>query len=254
MSRDYSVYGLLIGTGASWVPTGIMPLWRSEERRAEAVPVPIWAIQRNGRTIVVDTAFDRALTGDAWASNFSYRPQAEALREIGVDIDEVETVILTHLHLDHATGLDHFPRARFIMQRSEYEFWTGPMSAYPPIARMCPAAVVQRLRSLHAEGRLVFLDGDHELQPGLRLVAVGGHTPGMQMVAIDTSKGTLVLCSDVAYVYENIAQRWPIGLYHDFAATILALERALTIASSDSLAVPNHDIQLWRKEPVVQLV
>jgi glyoxylase-like metal-dependent hydrolase (beta-lactamase superfamily II) len=107
---------------------------------------------------------------------------------------------------------------------------------------------------LRQEGRIELIDGDIELYPGLELLKAGGHTPGSQMVALQTAAGKAVLCGDIAYTYKNVRDRHPVGWYYDLGNTVVALERALSTATRPDLAFPNHDTEVMEGKRVVRVV
>jgi glyoxylase-like metal-dependent hydrolase (beta-lactamase superfamily II) len=98
------------------------------------------------------------------------------------------------------------------------------------------------------------IDGDFELYPGLDLLKAGGHTPGSQMVALDTATGKAVLCGDIAYTFKNIRDHIPVGWYYDLGDTVIALDRALTTAARPDLAFPNHDAEIMQGKRVARVV
>src|SRR6185312_15160856 len=83
----------------------------------------LWVLRNGERTIVVDTGFSAA-GGAARGREFLVEP-LEALARAGVDAGAVEAVINTHLHYDHAGHLDAFGDAPVLVNRTEFEFWTG---------------------------------------------------------------------------------------------------------------------------------
>src|ERR1700761_2835438 len=74
----------------------------------------VWAIVGEGRTIVVDTGFTAAVA--LLRGRTHLRCPAEALALIGVRADEVQDVVITHMHYDHAGNLSRFPNARVHLQ------------------------------------------------------------------------------------------------------------------------------------------
>ena len=125
---------------------------------------------------------------------------------------KIKTVIVTHFHQDHFTGMDYFPNAKFVIQRAELEFWTGPLMRHEIFDKQIRPKVRPALERLKQQGRIELIDGDFELYPGLELLKAGGHTPGSQMVALDTEAGKAVLCGDIAYTFKNIRDHHPGGL------------------------------------------
>jgi glyoxylase-like metal-dependent hydrolase (beta-lactamase superfamily II) len=137
----------------------------------------------------------------------NYIEPPKLLFEIGVKSDEVQTVVVTHFHTDHFTGFDFFPKAEFVVHRTEFDFWMGPFMQHKYINKPMRPKVRPALERMNQEGRLRLVDGDFELHPGLELLGVGGHTPGFQMFAGDTTAGKAVICGDITYTYRNEC-RW----------------------------------------------
>jgi glyoxylase-like metal-dependent hydrolase (beta-lactamase superfamily II) len=121
-----------------------------------------------------------------------------ALAGEGLAPQDIDTVICTHLHFDHADNLDLFPDACVVVQRAEL------MAAIDPVPsqrifywKSTQANLLARKRP--AQLRLV--DGDTDLLPGIRLLSVPSHTEGMQVVVVTTEKGRAALVSDLGDHY-----------------------------------------------------
>lgn len=139
-----------------------------------------------GRTILVDTGIGGT---DSPASSWAPVPGGllGELGAVGVAPGDVDTVVLTHLHSDHAggtvaDGVPVFPNARHVIQRAETE-WIENAGTGPVLTRV--------LRPL--AGLVDAVDGDADVAPGVRVVLAPGHTPGHQVVEI----GPLTLTGDV---------------------------------------------------------
>jgi glyoxylase-like metal-dependent hydrolase (beta-lactamase superfamily II) len=209
------------------------------------LPMPldyfVWAIHREGHhPVIVDTGFGE--TAAMARGRIITRPVVEGLRAAGIDHLEVEDVILTHLHYDHAGSLGVFPNAKFHVQDSELAFATSrhvcdrhtraPFDGEP---------VAELVRKLYAD-RVVFHDGDETFAPGIELKLAHGHTAGLQVVCCETARGTVVLASDAAHLYANITRKLPFPIFVDEADYARAQQRALALAggSFDHL-IPGHD-------------
>ncbi|MDP6705840.1 MAG: MBL fold metallo-hydrolase, partial [Alphaproteobacteria bacterium] len=83
----------------------------------------VWAIRGPDRTIVVDVGYGRE-EGEGRGRSFLRCP-TEGLSLVGIDAAEVEDVVITHMHYDHAGNLALFPKARFHIQDDEMAFVTG---------------------------------------------------------------------------------------------------------------------------------
>ncbi|HSI81320.1 MAG TPA: MBL fold metallo-hydrolase [Solirubrobacterales bacterium] len=103
-----------------------------------------------------------------------------ALAEQGIEPHEIETVILTHLHFDHAEGLAGWPQRRTYVHRLETE-----------------APYAQIVSGVLELARLEVLDGEEgEIEPGLRWIRTPGHTDGLISLLVETDRGLCVIASD----------------------------------------------------------
>lgn len=205
------------------------------------VPVPVWLIEGAGKTILIDTglgdvdevaAMQHRYGVDFVASRTQDQDLVAGLRSHGVSPEDVDIVVLTHLHFDHVGNNELFPNATFIVQQDELPQATTPphfcMFYYPEYAYKI-TTVQERLR---------VIDGDYEIEPGIRLRKIGGHTPGCMVVMVDTSEGTVCLTSDVMYNYANLELNWPMGSYWDLPELIAGYDQ---IRNEADIIVPEHD-------------
>jgi glyoxylase-like metal-dependent hydrolase (beta-lactamase superfamily II) len=210
----------------------------------------LWCIRGGGSTVVVDTGADLALTQRRKKSPLVEDPSV-VLARLGVDAATVEHVVLSHLHWDHAGGVNLFPRATFYVQAAEYEFWTSSTAARPPFANLTDGDSFAYLRALEGTERLVLLDGDREILPGITCLLASGHTPGQQAVVVDTAKGKAVIGSDCAHVFRNYELDWPSAFSMDLGACLRTFEKLRAHASSPELIFPGHDVLMHDAYPLV---
>jgi glyoxylase-like metal-dependent hydrolase (beta-lactamase superfamily II) len=161
-------------------------------------------IRGGGHAVVVDPG-----TGDKPRAGLVNRYNMEwprrffpALTELGVPVDEVDKVVLTHLHWDHSGGATRigdrgeivptFPRATYHVQRIELE--TARRLARSGDDSYLP----EDFEPLVSSDQLQLLDGDVKLFDGVEVRLVGGHTPGLQVVVIgDKQRGGAIYLSDL---------------------------------------------------------
>ncbi len=214
-------------------------------------PMPIdyfiWMIRSGDLHYVIDTGFDKAMA--AQRGREFLKPPEEGLRALGVDPAQVPSVIMTHLHYDHAGNHHLFPKAKYHIQDREMRFSTGRyMLNHHSRMPFEEEDVVQMVRKLYA-GRLVFHDGDAELAPGLSLHFVGGHSMGLQMVRIHTRRGAMVLASDAAHYYANLEKELPYPITYNVAEALEGYRRARELADSPDHIIPGHDPLVLEKYP-----
>jgi glyoxylase-like metal-dependent hydrolase (beta-lactamase superfamily II) len=116
----------------------------------------------------------------------------KALADAGVDPLEIDTVLFTHLHNDHAANTSLFKNARLIFQKNE---WTTLLDPLPinRVRKEYDPALIDALKSANC----VKVHGDFELIKGIRCFLTPGHTPGCMSVAVDTEKGIRILVGDL---------------------------------------------------------
>jgi N-acyl homoserine lactone hydrolase len=114
----------------------------------------------------------------------------DGLAARGLRRSDVRRVFLSHLHIDHVMNIDLFPfSTRVYVSRADWEYAASPN----PEDQFVPWLIREQL----AKYDLVLLDGEGELEPGLRYLAVPGHTPGCLALDLDTAdKGRVVIAGD----------------------------------------------------------
>ena len=123
----------------------------------------------------------------------------------GIEPGDIDVVILTHGHPDHiggntdAEGKPAFPKARYVMWKDEWEFWTSE----PDLGQLEVEESLKQLMLTFArsnlppiEGQLDLVDRESEVVPGIRAVAALGHTPGHMALAISSGSKQLLCISD----------------------------------------------------------
>jgi glyoxylase-like metal-dependent hydrolase (beta-lactamase superfamily II) len=211
----------------------------------------VWAVVGDRHSLVVDLGFTEAV-GTRRGRQFLRCP-GRGLAQIGVDTARVEHVIVTHFHYDHVGNHALFPRATFHVQDAEMAFYTGRHAGRPAFRSSIEVDDLCALVRLNYDGRLHFVDGAAEILPGIRVERVGGHTAGMQIVTVETSRGRAVLASDAAHYYRNFEERIPFLTLHDLPGTYHAFDRLRALAGAPELIVPGHDpLVLERLRPVAE--
>ncbi|PCJ39768.1 MAG: MBL fold hydrolase [SAR86 cluster bacterium] len=205
----------------------------------------VWVVRNSEKTWVIDTGFN-AEAATRRKRQFLRSP-VEGLNLLGIDADSVEDVIITHLHYDHVGNFDLFPNARFHLQDSEMAYATGRYMTDSFFSHAFEVEeVVGMVRNVYA-GRVEFYDGDAELEPGLSLHHVGGHTKGLQVVRIWTDKGWLVLASDASHYFANMNESRPFPVVVDIAEMIDGWKKMNKLVDDPGRVIPGHDPKVMER-------
>jgi glyoxylase-like metal-dependent hydrolase (beta-lactamase superfamily II) len=205
----------------------------------------VWLAQRSDRVLVIDTGFGEEAARRRQRQLL--RRPAEGLKALGIAPEQVEDVIITHLHYDHAGTLGDFRRARFHLQDREMAYATGRCMCHAAIRHSFALDdIVAMLHHVYA-GRVAFHDGDEELAPGLSLHHIGGHTAGIQAVRVLTRRGWVVLASDASHLYANMEEGRPFPIVYNVADMLDGHRRLRQLASSPHHIVPGHDPLVMRR-------
>ena len=197
----------------------------------------VWLAVCPERTVVIDTGFT-AETALRMKRDYIASP-VDTLRRFGIDPGAVRDVILTHLHYDHAGNVQSFPEARYLVQNDELAYWTSPLAGRAS-HNGDPSDYVYLVRAAY-QHRVRGISGDADIMPGISVHLVRGHTPGMQVVRVNTARGIVVLASDSSHYYENIEKDRPFRTLHTVPLVYAAFDRVRELAGPDGLILPGHD-------------
>jgi glyoxylase-like metal-dependent hydrolase (beta-lactamase superfamily II) len=168
--------------------------------------VHCFALRSAGRTILVDTGFGPVTApAFAWAKQPGRLPVE--LAEAGIEATEIDTVIVTHVHDDHIgwTVFDggrtlHFPNARYVIHRADWEWMAA--SEDPEDVEI----FAELMKPIADLGALQLSEDRLEVTNELTVIHAPGHTPGHQVVLLDSGGARGLLAGDTVNHPVQIAQ------------------------------------------------
>lgn len=222
-------------------------------------PVPGVLLQTDGGWVLLDTGFNTALIRDPHLRRRYYpsveyqpilpglgEPIEESLFDIGIDVDDIRVVAVSHLHTDHA-GEQLQPAGKVPVHAQRREVAYG-LANHPEPER-------------HAIFRVDFddpsidwqlADGEADIAPGITAVPTYGHTPGHQSFVVELDEsvggGGYVFAFDAADLTENIDHELAIGGFIDVdpADTVEPIRRLKRLAEEKGYPlIPGHDPHVW---------
>lgn len=179
----------------------------------------------------------------------------QRLRQIGLKPEDIEILVLTHLHWDHVGHADKFTNARIFVSREEFNYAMAPL---PPsragYETLTPGVEPVFFPVLH---QFEYLEmREEEIIPGLKVFPTPGHTTGCISVEVKTKNGPYIVSGDAVYSYDHLrgdpAQNLTFlmpGIYMDFAAVWKSYENIFRRARFDiERVVPGHDFDVIKKK------
>jgi glyoxylase-like metal-dependent hydrolase (beta-lactamase superfamily II) len=173
-------------------------------------------------------------------------PLVRNLAAAGISPEQIDWVILTHLHFDHAGGAtlrnEHgpvvptFPRARHFIQRAEWE------DAIAQLPELAGAYHLDDIRPLEAAGLVQLVEGDADVVPGVHVQLTGGHTRGHQIVRIESGDASAVLLADICPTAGHLPAFWTMA-YDQFPLDVRRVKpRVLNdMVDQKRIALFSHD-------------
>jgi glyoxylase-like metal-dependent hydrolase (beta-lactamase superfamily II) len=220
-------------------------------RRKLDIAMTFWVLKGpEGRTVLVDAGFYRPRLLKERAGIADYTRPDKALGRLGISPEEVTDVVVTHMHWDHADGVDLFPKARVWIQKDEFTYYTR--EAEQPVGKDARLELnyASALVKLNSQGRVRLVDGDaREILPGVTVYTGGRHTFASQYVGVNTKAGRMVIASDNLYLYENLDKHVPIAQTFDAKSNLAAQDRMKQLAASPRLIIPGHDPEVFVRFP-----
>jgi methylmalonyl-CoA epimerase len=206
-------------------------------------------VVRGARTMIIDAGM-----GDKESEKFhgiygverSPRHLDRSLADAGLAPDDIDIVLASHLHFDHAGGFTerdangrlrpHFPRAQYVVRRGEWE------DATHPTARTRASYLLDNYVPLAEAGVLQLVDDDQTIMPGVRVRRTGGHTPHHQIVIIESEGKTAAFVADLIPTSAHLPDVWVMG-YDLFPIECMAAKQQFVAEAieRDTLVFFEHD-------------
>jgi glyoxylase-like metal-dependent hydrolase (beta-lactamase superfamily II) len=247
---DIKIYP--INTGFIRLDKGIYVTSRAADYGHEVdVPTNVFLIIAGKEKILVDTGMSETQEAD-WHHPGSYQPEGFRidfqLSKLGVDPEEINRVIFTHLHWDHCANMKLFKNAEFWVHRQELEFALDPHILYYRSYNSEKLGVEPAFKGVEFK----IVEGEYQLNDVISLFPTPGHCPGHQAVAVNTEKGTFVIAGDAVFSDENLEpdehRNLPFTPMGRFVSVFDLYESMTRVIDRADVVLPGHGQGVYKQE------
>jgi glyoxylase-like metal-dependent hydrolase (beta-lactamase superfamily II) len=194
----------------------------ADDRNRITMAMRCLLLEGEGRRILIDDGAGDKLSAkwtDIYGLDSSEQSLERSLAALGLGVEDVTDVVLTHLHFDHAGGstrvqggvpVPRMPRAHYYVQRRNWE------NASRPNPRERASYLPENFQPLMDAGVLRLWDGPQRPWPGIEFFTAEGHTRGQQLLRVSGREGALYFVADLIPTASHV--RVPFVMGYDVAA------------------------------------
>ena len=233
-----------INTGWLEGDVGTYLFWKGKAGEKIWTPVVCYYVDTGEYKIMVDTGLPDEERATTYHHNCQKRgcvESPEALRRLGVDPDEIDICLFTHLHWDHTHNMKKFRNARYICTQAEFLFAMNPLPLYYRSYESPVLGIEAPFTGVNFE----FIEGDSEVVPGVSVFQTPGHCPGHLCVTVETTAGDAVIVGDAFFRMENLEpnmeEKWRYWVPARFYNSVEGWKGVEEIDKRADFVLPTHD-------------
>lgn len=230
------------------------PLWTRLVQPDDANRIPL-----STTVLLIESADRRVLVESGIGPKYDAKERSifalsdhwliDSMRRQGIDPASIDTVILTHLHFDHAGGITRldesgrpgptFPAAQVFVQREEWEDWKRGHYVMTGTYRE------ENLAPLERAGQLRLVNGEAHVAPGVSVCLLPGHTRCQQGVWIRAAGQTFLHVADMMPTAAHVGLRYNMAYDLDPCRNMKTKERVLAEAAKEGTILVTGQDPLW---------
>lgn len=235
---------------------GVVPkmLWsrmiQADDKNLIPMVNNLFVLKAHGKNMIFDIGLGDTLS-EKECKIYGTEPESaldSGLKSIGLSPDDIDYLILTHLHTDHGGGavklednqfVPRFKNAKCIISQPEWQ------AAVNPDERTSAVYLPERYHALEEAGQVEFIDGSTELFPGIKAVHTGGHSEGHYGIEVESEGSRLFYYADIYPTRHHL--RLPFVAATDvYPLESMDVKRSLEprIVDSDIILAFDHDVDM----------
>ncbi len=235
-----------INTGWLEGDLGTYIFWKGPAGKKKWQPVYCYYVDTGEYKILVDTG----LCDEERATKYHHKCEKRGCLQVheylkqnlGVDPDEIDAIVFTHLHWDHVQNMKEFKNARYIAPKAEIEMAYNPLPLYyrtyeSPVLGIEPA---------YTGCAFEMIDKETEVLPGITMFPTPGHSVGHMGVTVATTGGDIVICGDAIFearnLEPNVEEKWRYWVPARFVNSYEGWKSVEEIDKRADYVLPCHDI------------
>ncbi|WP_033828121.1 YtnP family quorum-quenching lactonase [Bacillus andreraoultii] len=204
------------------------PLWTrkyagNENNQIECRTDPI-LVEVNGKKLLIETGIGNGKLTDKQKRNFGVTEESkldESLAKLGVNRGDIDAVLMTHLHFDHACGLtthqagelvSTFPNAKIYCTETEWNEMRNP--------NIRSKSTYWEINWQGIEEQVITFDKEMEIVPGVRMIHTGGHSDGHAIIMLESEGEMAIHLADILPTHAHQNVLWVMA-YDDYPMTTI---------------------------------
>jgi len=192
-----------INTGWLEADLGTYIFWKGPAGKKIWNPVICFYVDTGDHKMMIDTGLcdqERATKYHHKCDKRGCKEAPDALRDLGVDPNEIDIVLFTHLHWDHVQNMKEFKNARYICTQEEIKWAYNPHPLYYRTYESPVLGIEAPFIGCHFE----LVEGVTDVVPGVSVFPTPGHSLGHQAVLVKTAVGDIVIAGDAIFQMRNL--------------------------------------------------
>ncbi|WP_035051204.1 YtnP family quorum-quenching lactonase [Carnobacterium pleistocenium] len=202
------------------------PLWSRKypvnDKNQIELPTDAILIQYQNKNYLIDAGVGQGKLSDKQRRNYGVTEETrmqESLAELGLSVEDIDAVLMTHLHFDHAGGLTHFENKKLVSTFPNADIYVNKIEwdeMRSPNVRSKSTYWKENWEPI--QDQFITYQGSLEVVPGIDMIHTGGHSEGHAIIKLTQANETLLHMADIMPTHAHQNPLWVLA-YDDYPMT-----------------------------------